>query len=248
MIYYEKYGGSFDRTIVFLHNETAVHCFSKQYDYLARNYCVIVPHLPGFGRNASNMFSTEQAVNEVVELIESLGKKVTLIGFGLGASLCLPLICRHGELFNGSVMISPWLIKDMESIERAMKAQADKEKVIKNKLLSGISGLAMGLDKDERKAHGEFCKNINMNSLMAAIDNGIRYEDYPEYTDIKMPMLALCGLKEDIEVRKSVRTLSMQNVNCAYEMWDGAVQNIPYKFDKRLNKAIDDFIEKIYTK
>lgn len=248
MIYYEKYGGEFDRTIIFLHSENAVHCFSKQYDFLARNYRVIVPHLPGFGRNANNMFSTEQAINEIVELAESFGKPVTLVGFCLGASLCLPLICRHEKLFNGAIMISPWLLKEIEDIEKAMKAQADKEKVIKNKLLSGISGLAMGLDKDERKAHGEFCQNMNMNSLMAAIDNGIKYEDYPEYVDVKIPMLALCGLREGIEVRKTVRTLSMQNPCCAYDMWDGAQQNIPFKYDKRLNKTIDDFIEKIYTK
>lgn len=248
MIYYEKYGASYDRIIVFIHNESAVHCFSKQYDFLARNYQVIVPHLPGFGRNASNMFSTEQAVNEIVELCQSLGKPVTLVGFGLGATLSFSLLCRHTELFNGVIMISPWLLKDVEDIEKAMKAYADREKLIKNKLLSGISGLAMGFDMDEIKAHGEFCKNINMNSVMAAIDNGIKYEDYPEYPNVKIPMLALCGLREEIQVRKTVRTLSLQNPSCAYEMWDGAVQNIPYKFDKRLNKTIDDFIEKVYSK
>ena len=248
MIYYEKYGASYDRIIVFLHNESAVHCFSKQTDFLARNYQVIVPHLPGFGRNNNEMFSTELAINEIVELCESLGKPVTLVGFGLGATLSFALLCRHAELFNGVIMISPWLLKEIEDIEKAMKAYADREKLIKNKLLSGISGLAMGLDMDEIKAHGEFCKNINMNSVMAAIDNGINYEDYPEYVDVKLPMLALCGLREETMVRKTVRTLSLQNPNCSYEMWDGAVQNIPYKFDKRLNKTIDDFIEKIYSK
>ena len=248
MMYYEKYGAEYDRVVVFLHSENAVHCFSKQCEYLARNYSVIVPHLPGFGRNTNDMFSAEEAIKEVAELVGSLGKPVTLVGFSLGATLCMPLICRYKELFNGAVMISPWLIKEIESIEKAMKAQADKEKVIKNKLLSGISGIAMGLDKDERKAHEEFCKNMNMNSLMAAIDNGIKYEDYPEYVDVDIPLLALCGLREDIEVRKTVRTLSMQNPRCSYEMWDGAQQNIPYKFDKRLNKALEDFIENIYTK
>ena len=60
---------------------------------------------------------------------------------------------------------------------------------MKNKLLAGISGLTMGLDKDERRDYGEFCKNVDMNSLVAAVDNGIKLEDYPEYTEVDKPGL-----------------------------------------------------------
>lgn len=248
MIYYEKYGTDINKRIILLHGEESVHCFAKQYDFLARNYCIILPHLPGFGRNTTRMFSTDEAIKQIVELAATFEKPATLVGFSLGASLCLPLMCRHGEYFNGAYMISPWLLKEVADIERAMKQYYDKEGAMKNKLLNGLSGIAMGLDKNERKEHEEYCKNMDMNSLMAAIDNGIKYEDYPEYTEIKKPMFALCGLRETTEVRKTVRTLSMQNPNCAYDMWDGAAQNIPYKAASRLNKSLDEFIEKIYTK
>ncbi|MGN0674869.1 MAG: alpha/beta fold hydrolase [Oscillospiraceae bacterium] len=247
-MYYEKYGSDLNPIILCLHGTNYVHCFSKQCDYFSKNYCVIVPHLPGFGRNCDVTFSTELAVQQIAEFAASLGKKVTLMGFSLGAQLCLPLLCRYGDLFNGAVMISPWLIKDPAEVEKAMKQQSDNEKLSKNKLFIGINGLAMGLDKGERQENAEFCKNVSMNSILASIDNGILLSDYPEYNTIDKPMMAICGIKEPVDVRKSVRTLSMQNPHCSYDMWDGAAHNIPFKYASRLNKTVEEFVDKINTR
>ena len=45
MIYYEKYGNDLDPVILCLHGSNFVHSFSKQYDQLSKNYCLIIPHL-----------------------------------------------------------------------------------------------------------------------------------------------------------------------------------------------------------
>ena len=84
-----------------------------------------------------------------------------------------------------------------------------------------------------------------MKSILAAVDNGIVLENFPEYSEIDVPMLALCGMKETTDMRKSTRMLSQRNPHCAYDMWDGAGHNIPYKFAARLNKTIEEFIQKI---
>ena len=49
MIYYEKYGNEFNPVVILLHDSESVYCFSKECDYLSRNYCAIVPHLHGYG-------------------------------------------------------------------------------------------------------------------------------------------------------------------------------------------------------
>ncbi len=247
MIYYEKYGNELNPIIMFLHGESAVQCFSKQCDYLSGSYCAVVPHLPGFGRNSDTGFTTGEALKQIAELAAYLGKPVTLAGFCIGATLCLPLLCRYGEYFNGAVMISPWVLKEVADVEKALKQQGDREKHMGNKLLMGINGLSMGFDRNERKTYEEYRKNMNMNSVVAAIDNGIRLEDYPEYAELDKPILALCGLKEEIGVRKSVRALYAQNPNCSYDMWDGAAQNIPFKYSARLSKTIEEFLGKIYS-
>ncbi|MCD7730743.1 MAG: alpha/beta hydrolase [Oscillospiraceae bacterium] len=248
MIYYEKYGNELNPIVIFLHGEDSVYCFTKQCDFLSKNYCAVVPHLPGFGRSGERMFSADEAVNQVTELAESFGKPVTLVGYALGAAVALPLMCRHGELFNGCVMVSPWLIKETADIEKALNKLNDREKTMKNKFLSGINSLAMGLDKDERRDYGEFCKNVDINSLAAAVDNGIKLEDYPEFAEIDKPILVLCGLKESMEVRKTARTLSIQNPNCSYDMWDGVTKNLPLKAAARFNKVLEEFIDKAHNK
>lgn len=244
MIYYQKYGGDANPVIMLLHGTNFVHCFSKQIDFLSKDYCVIVPHLPGFGRNCDAIFTTDLAVEQVAELAASVGKPVTLVGFSLGAQLCLPLLCRHGELFNGAMMISPWLIKDNAEIEKMMKQQSDNEKSMRSGIISGLNSLTAGLDKDERREHAEFCKNVSMRSILASIDNGILLADYPEYGQLNKPLAAICGIKEPTDTRKSVRALAQQNPHCTYDMWDGAGHNIPFKCASRLNKTIDEFMSK----
>ena len=87
MMYYEKYGEAESKTIFFLHGMNFVHCFTKQIPHFSKNYQVIVPHLPGFGRSSEAVFSTETAVSEIAELAGSIGRPVTLVGFSRRAAL-----------------------------------------------------------------------------------------------------------------------------------------------------------------
>ena len=241
MIYYEKYGENVSSTIMFLHEMNFVHSFSKQSAYFARKCQVIVPHLPGFGKSCDMIFSADSAVEQIAELAAGLKRPVTLIGFSLGAQLCIPLMCRHSELFNGVMMISPWLIKDIADVEKYMKQQVDNEKSMR----SGSVSLSVGLSKVERQEHKEYCKTVSMKSILAAVDNGIILDDYPGYSDFEKPIMAICGMKETTDIRRSVHALVQRNPYCVYDMWDGAGQNIPYKFAPRLNMTIEDFMGKI---
>lgn len=245
MIYYEKYGDNTETILMFLHGTNFVHCFSKQCSYFARKCQAVVPHLPGFGRNCDVAFSVELAVSQVAELAKKFGRPVTLVGFSLGAQLCLPLLCRHEELFNGAVIISPWLIKEISDIEKLMKQYSDSEKAMRKGSASGVNAFAASLSRGEREEHKEFCQTVSMQSILASVDNGILLSDYPEFADIDKPLAAICGIKETTDIRKSVRALAHLNPRCSYDMWDGAGHNIPYKYAARLNAAIEDILGKI---
>lgn len=247
MIYYETYGNKFNPVILFLHGESYVYSFAKQYE-LQKNYYLVVPHIPGFGKAAKEEYSTDKAVEQIAELAAFFGRQVTLVGFSLGAQLCLPLMCKYPELFNGCVMISPWLLKTTEDIEKAIRQVDDIDKKLKSPITVNMSAVQLGLNAEQRRAHAEYCKDVRINTIVSAVDNGINLDDYPEYADIDKPMLALCGLKELLEVRKTVRMLSQKNPHCTYDMWDGAVHNIPYKYPARLNKVLEEFVDKANTK
>lgn len=244
MIYNEKYGDSGSPVIIFLHGTNFVHCFSRQCDKLSKDYRAVVPHIPGFGRNSETVFTVDLAVEQIAELAASFGKKVTLIGFSLGAQLCLPILCKYPKLFGGAMMISPWLIKDSAEVEKMMKQQSDNEKSMRSGVIAGLNSLTSGLGKDERREHAEFCKTVKMKSILASIDNGLLLEDFPQYSELQMPLMAICGMKEPTDTRKTVRDLARRNPNCTYDMWDGAGHNIPFKCAARLNKTIEEFMGK----
>ncbi len=244
MIYYETYGNKFNPIIFLLHGENYVYTFAKQYE-LRKNYFLVIPHLPGFGKSALTEFKADTAVKKIAELAEFFGRPVTLVGFSLGAQLCLPLLCKHEKLFNGAVMISPWLIKTPESIMKAMNHISSSDSIVRNPITVNMTAVTLGLNGEEKRLHTEYCRNYNINSLAAAIDNGIVLDDYQEFADVKVPLAALCGLKEDIETRKSVRALAKLNPSCTYDMWDNAAHNLPYKCSARLNKFIEEFVDKL---
>lgn len=244
MIHYKTYGNKFSPTIIFLHGEDYVYTFARQHE-LMKNYFLVVPHIPGFGEAAKEEYSTDKAVEQIIELAESFRKPCTLIGFSLGAQLCLPLICKRGDIFNGAIMISPWLLKNIPDIEKALRHINDNEGKMKNPISVNVSAVALGLFGEDKKLHAEYIANQKVNNLAAAADNGIDIDDYPEYSKLEMPLMALCGLKEDMEIRNSVRALCQRNHNCTYDMWDGAGHNLPYKCAARLNKTIDEFMDKV---
>lgn len=84
----EEYGKENDKIIVMLHGAYFVHSFGRQY-VLANRYHIIVPHIMGFGEEADRTFDAEACTKELAEFIRTLGKKVTLVGFSLGAQLAL---------------------------------------------------------------------------------------------------------------------------------------------------------------
>lgn len=247
MIHYETYGNKFNPIILCLHSESCVHIFAKQHE-LMKNYYLIVPHIPGFGQSYMEEFSVNTAVEQIAELANFFGKQMTLMGCSLGAQLCLPLMCRYEHLFNGCIMISPWLIKTADEIEKALKKVDSHEKIMKNNLAIGLNSFMMGLGKKEREEQTEYSRNVRLNNLAAAIDNGIELEKFPGYSGITKPMFAVCGIKDELEIRKTVRALSQKNTNCTYDMWDNVAGNIPLKCASRLNKVIEEFVDKANIK
>ena len=72
MLHYDEYGSPGSPPLLLLHGAAALDTFSQQYD-LAERYRLIVPHLPGAGENAGQVYHPEETVKELLELISSLG-------------------------------------------------------------------------------------------------------------------------------------------------------------------------------
>lgn len=243
MINYEEYGNSDNPTIVMLHGANLVHSFVMQYK-LKDNYHLVIPHITGYGKEAGTVFTTEKALADILELIESLNTKVTLVGFSLGAQLAFVLASQHQELFNAVIAISPWLIKDKDYVKKIAELNRKNFKLYKSKFMVRIMGKSSKLDKEQTAELVEHCQALQLDSLINSVDNGIDISKYPEFADVKIPFIAICGAKEQSIVTDSLKKLKEVNPSCETEVWDKAAHNIPVKLGQRLYDKILCTMEK----
>ncbi len=241
MIYYEEYGSRNNPTIVFLHGANLVQSFFKQYCFSDR-YNLIVPHITGYGKEAGTVYTTEKAMADITELIKSLDRKVILTGFSLGAQLAVKLVSEHEELFYGFIAVSPWIIKERDFLEKVVKQNDKAFKMMKFKPMIRLSGKMMGLDKKNTDELVEYYLSVQKQTILNSVDNGIELDKMPEFFNVKIPVLALCGEKEYPEVHQSVKKMA-ENPNCSYEIWEKAAHNIPTAFSEKFNKKIDEFLK-----
>ena len=85
MLYYDEYGSKENPTIMLLHGAGALDTFCRQYCF-SDKYHLVVPHLAGAGKAATEIYDPEKTTEELFMLIKSLHKKrIGIIGHSLGA-------------------------------------------------------------------------------------------------------------------------------------------------------------------
>ena len=238
----EEYGKENDKIIVMLHGAYFVHSFGRQY-VLANRYHIIVPHIMGFGAEADRTFDAEACMKELAEFIRTLGKKVTLVGFSLGAQLALKLASEYEDLFSAAIVVSPWLMKEEAYMEKILEQNLKQLASIKKKWLCHLIGAMNGLPPKQRKEFVEQMQHVKEKTVRNMVFNGITPENLSGFANISIPVIALAGAKEVAAVKDSVKELSRINPSCKYEIWDKAGHNIPPLFAKRFTDLIVFVVE-----
>lgn len=233
----EKYGKENKKTIVMLHGAHFVHSFGRQYS-LSNEFHIIVPHIMGFGENTDRIFQTDECIKKLADYIETLNKKVMLVGFSLGAQLAFRLVSEYEELFESAIIVSPWLIKEEPFISKIAELNIKQLKQFKNKFICFFIGTMNGLPPKQCKEFIKQMQNVKEETVRNIVYNGITIESVPKFKDVTIPVIALAGEKEQKEVCDSVRKMSEMNANCRHEIWDKAGHNIPPLFAKKFNALI----------
>ena len=240
----EEYGKENDKIIVMLHGAYFVHSFGRQY-VLANRYHIIVPHIMGFGSEADRTFDAEACTKELAVFIRTLGKKVTLVGFSLGAQLALKLVSEYEDLFNAAIVVSPWLMKEEVYMEKILEQNLKQLASLKKRWLCHLIGTMNGLPPAQRKEFVAQMQHVKEETVRNVVFNGITLENLSGFAGISVPVIALAGAKEDDAVKDSVKELSRMNSSCRYEIWDKAGHNIPPLSAKRFNYLIDAMMGEI---
>lgn len=233
----EEYGKGNPKTIVMLHGANFVHTYGRQYP-LSEEYHLVVPHIMGFGDHTEKVFDTEECIKELMDYIKSLNKKVTLVGFSLGAQLAFKLVSEYEELFDSAIIVSPWLVKGEPLLTEIADLNKKQLRQLKNKFMCRIVGTMNGLPPKACKEFVLQMQNVSEETMHNVVYNGISLESVPQFADVKIPVVALAGGKEQEEVHNSIKQMAEMNRNCRYEIWEKAAHNIPPLFAKKFNELI----------
>lgn len=192
----------------------------------------------GFGDNTEKVFQTEECIEELAKYIKSLNKKVSLVGFSLGAQLAFKLVAEYEDLFQSAIIVSPWLIKDESELLKAEELNIKQYKQLQNKFMCRLIGTINGLPPKACKEFVLQMQNVKEQTIRNIVYNGITIESVSRFADVSIPVIALAGGKEQADILNSVRKMAEINRNCTFEIWDKAAHNIPPMFAKRFNELI----------
>ncbi len=227
-------------TIIMLHGAFFVDTFGRQYP-LSDRYHMVIPHIRGFGKAATETFEAKAAANELKEFISQYEKPVFLIGFSLGAQLAFKLLSESPELFQKAILVSPFLTYGETIADDVLNKNLKMLRSMKNKLTCNMIGLMNGLPKQARAEFMESMQLVSEETVRNCVDNRISFDTVDRFSECDVPILALAGSKEQTAVKDSVKHMAEMNAHCQYQIWDHAKHNIPPVFAKRFNETILSF-------
>ncbi len=241
MIYYDEYGKKENPTILLLHGAAALDTFCMQYCF-SDQFHLVVPHLPGAGRAAAEIYEPEKTVDELFMLIKSLNKKrIGVIGHSLGAQIAIMLVSRNPELFNFAVFLSAWVNPKPKTIQMYCSLARLTKNTLHWSWLVQFQGKYWNYTKKQAENMAEYSKQITLPVYRSFFSNTLELSRLPEYQAVKIPMLAICGSKEVKDMKTSL-TLLAQNPSCQTKTLRGVSHDFPMRDAKQLNEVLEKFI------
>ncbi len=243
MIHFDEYGDRKNPTILLLHGAGALDTFCRQYCFKER-FHLVVPHLCGAGESVDILYEPRKQTEALWELITELGKeKIGLIGHSLGAQLAIRLACERPERFSWAVFLSAWVNPTDKALKPYLVLAPATAAMLHWSWLVKLQGYYWNLNKEQASYMAEYSRRITGEQYKAFFSHTLKLEEYPQYAELQLPMLALCGSGEVKDMKRSLKLLEM-NPNCKTMILTGALHDYPMRCPKKLNPILLDFISK----
>lgn len=240
----DEYGVPGNPTLMLLHGAGTTDTFAGQYEALSRRYHLLVPHLYGSGREVAQRYEKRRTLDALAAIIEKLDKpRIGLIGCSLGAGLALALACEHPQRVSLAAFFSAWVCPKEDTVRRYGKWIPKFAWMMRWRWMIRLQAKYWGFNDAQADFMAGYAPRILPENLAAWFCDGVRLEEYPQYQQLQIPMLAVCGSREVEEMLGSLRELGRQNPNCTVQIWKGAGHDIPMRNAKRVNRTLLDFLQ-----
>lgn len=241
MIHFDEYGDRHNPTILLLHGATAVDTFTQQYQAL-HNYHLVVPHLYGAGESVTVPYEPNKLIKEIIALIQSLNKpQIIVMGHSIGAQLAVMLVSKHPELFSRAVFLSAWVIPNEKSIRMYCKTAPLTVKLLRYKWIVNMQAKYWNYTKKQAQYMADYAQKLTVENYQAFFKQTLNIKDFPQFYDVKIPMLAICGQRESKDIKNSLALLA-QHPCCETIVLSKAGHDFPMRCAAELNPILERFL------
>lgn len=242
MLHCDTYGDEKKSTILLLHGAGVVDTFRGQYP-LAEQYHLVVPHLYGAGEAADRVYDTEALTDELLELVDSLGKEqIGLMGHSLGAQLAVMLVCRRPERFAFAVFLSAWVDPQPGMVKAYCAMAGAAARMLHIRPLVRLQGKYWHFSQEQTAYLVAYSQKITPDVYRSFFANTLDLRRLPAYASVRIPMLAVCGSGEIRDMKRSLKLLG-ENPCCKTLVLPKAGHDFPMRREQTLNELLMDFLE-----
>ncbi|MCG7342621.1 alpha/beta hydrolase [Sporosarcina sp. ACRSL] len=251
-MYILEYGNQEEPILVFLHGGgVGGWMWNQQVDYF-KNYHVLIPTLQGHGdRSEETDFSIRGNAIEVIELIQQKKneKDIHIIGFSIGAQICLEIISLAPNLIKSAMINSAVVIPMMSMIPFISPTIKMTYPLTKNKKFAKAQAKQLYMDGDYFEKYYEDSLKIKPTTLINILKENMSYTLPENFAESTARILVTVGDKEKGLVKKSVQRIVDGNDRCEALFVPNIGHGFPVAQPDLFNKVLQDWIEhqKVYS-
>jgi pimeloyl-ACP methyl ester carboxylesterase len=224
--------------------------WKPQIEYFKKNYRVITPDLPGFGK--SNKSVSCNNINSMAEIIIDCLKKrkiekFYLLGHSMGGMIVQEIVKKYGEKISKLICYATGPIGEMPGRFESLDESREKLKKIGLKLTANRIAKTWFVTKEKSK-YFYLCSNSGKTANLEAADNALiamkNWSGLKNLKKIKNKTLIIWGDCDQSYNFDQIETLNKNIQNSELQIFRGCSHNVHLEKPDKFNACLKNFLNK----
>ena len=241
-----EYGNKEGPLLVFIHGGgVGGWMWDKQIAYFKDYHC-LVPTLQGHGdRSEEISFSIRTNSIEILDLIQQKknGRDVHLVGFSIGAQICLDLLSIAPNVITSVVINSAVVIPMKFAIPLIAPAIKLSFPLIKNKSFAKEQAKQLYMEGEYFDTYYEDSLRMKQSTLIEILKENMSFSLQDNFSECTADVLVTAGEKEKGIMKKSVMWIVERNGKCQSYIIPGVGHGFPIAQPELFNQVVKTWIE-----
>ena len=241
-----EYGNMEGPLLVFIHGGGAGGwMWDKQITYFKDYHC-LVPTLQGHGgRSEETSFSIQANSIEILDLIRQKknGRDVHLVGFSIGAQICLDMLSLAPNVITSAVINSAVVIPMKFAIPLIAPAIKLSFPLIKNKSFAKAQAKQLYMQGEYFDTYYEDSLRMKQSTLIEILKENMSFSIPDNFSQCKADVLVTVGGKEKGIMKKSALRIVEKNGKCQSYIIPSIGHGFPVAQPEQFNQVVETWIE-----